>query len=233
MHSVCTVSSESVKTPVIVKLQLWQCWERKINKYDLRYACVIYFFPPRSSSRFSSRYLHGRWTRSWFKSKEFFFFLFRCNAFHILALSQSFSLFHFEPVLPTESGFISTGGHALMRLNVGTENREHDATYGWILSLLHRPREDQLLQISCLPLGFKTLLWGRGGRRVTSTFPQGRSIFCPNLFPLVCKNEEKTPVASASCGVHSTFSHDSKYPMIRVEWAVHVHGNALNVAEDV
>lgn len=33
MHSVCTVSSESVKTPVIVKLQLWQCWERKINKY--------------------------------------------------------------------------------------------------------------------------------------------------------------------------------------------------------
>lgn len=164
---------------------------------------------------------------------SFFFFLFRCNAFHILALSQSCSLFHFEPVLPTESGFISTGGHALMRLNVGTENREHDATYGWILSLLHRPREDQLLQISCLPLGFKTLLWGRGGRRVTSTFPQGRSIFCPNLFQLVCKNEEKNPVASASCGVHSAFSHDSKYPMIRVEWAVHVHGNALNAAEDV
>lgn len=109
---------------------------------------------------------------------------------------------------PTKSGFISTGGHALIRLKMGTENQEHYTTYGWILSLLHSPLQDQLLQILRLPLSFKTLL-----RRLTFVFfPRGKSIFCPNLFLLVCKITAE--LVSASCGVHF-----SKYPLIKWEFA--------------
>lgn len=115
MHSVCTVSSESVKTPVIVKLQLWQCWERKINNYDLRYACVIFFSPSllHSSSLFSCRYLKPG---SCCKSKEFFLLFFSLIHFTFRPYLKAFPISHFEPALPAKSGSASTGGHALMPL---------------------------------------------------------------------------------------------------------------------
>lgn len=115
---------------------------------------------------------------------------------------------------PTKSGFISTGGHALIPLKMGTENQEHYTTYGWILSLLHSPLQDQLLQILCLPLSFKTLL-----RRLTFVYPRGKSISCPNLIPLVCKITARRKF-SLWFLPHVLFIRDfSKYPLIKWEFA--------------
>lgn len=147
-------------------------------------------------------------TGTWCKSKELFllfFCFFSLMHFTLRPYLKAFPSSTFESVLPTKSGFVSTGGHALMRLKMGPENLEHCTTYGWILFLRHRPRQDRLLQILCLPLRFETLLRGWGGRRVTFTFPQAESIFCPNLFPLVCKNYSEEKKSFAFCLVWRSF----------------------------
>lgn len=59
VHSVCTVSSE---TPVIVKLQLWQCWERKINEY-MTYGTHVLFL-------LCSVFLTEHWVSCQCESKE-------------------------------------------------------------------------------------------------------------------------------------------------------------------
>lgn len=98
VHSVCTVSSESVKTPVIVKLQLWQCWERKINEYDLWYACVVsalwYIYIKYFTTRYEISYW-AYWVSCQWKSKETLLFFCR-NAFHMSALSLGSHIFHFQ-----------------------------------------------------------------------------------------------------------------------------------------